>query len=112
MEEWQGSIDRFTGTHSRWFPELHDIGWVNTLVDNTFWRAGSPRGIEDIIRRGFGNRADGRPITTDLKPFLYGDGIVFQGRYTTPNNHQAHIGDVVLDSNEMLQQHVVYDNGR
>src|SRR5215469_2638457 len=111
MEERQGSIDGFAGTHTSWLPELHDIGRINAPVDNALWGASSPGGVEDVIRRGFGKRADGRPTTTSLEPFLNGNSVAFHGRYNPANNHQTHMGDVLLDGNEMLHQHIVYDDG-
>src|SRR5215471_19359012 len=97
MEEWQGSIDGFAGTYTSWLPDLNDIGRVDAPVDNPLRGTSGPRGVENVIRGGFGKRADGRPTTTSLEPCLNGNGIAFLGRYNPANNHQAHIGDVILD---------------
>src|SRR5437660_10445822 len=103
MEEWQRSIDGFASTYPSWLPQLNDVHGINTFVDNSFWWTGGPRGIQDVIRRRFGKRADGRSITTNFQPFLNSNDIALYRWNESLDNYQAHIGNTIANSKEMLQ---------
>src|SRR3989442_445162 len=75
MEERQGCIDSFSRAYAGWFPQLHNIGWVNALVDGAFRRASGAGGVEDVVGRDSNMWIDGRPTSPSFEPSLNGDRI-------------------------------------
>src|SRR5260370_28612553 len=91
MEERQGCIDSFARAYADWFPQLHNIGRVNTLVDGAFRRASGALGIENVVGRDSNMWVDGRPTSPSFEPFLNCDRIAHGGWYAPMGDEHPHL---------------------